>query len=45
MPKALTIIRDEHRTILAILHGMDYLVQGIRVRRKKVDPRVPYAML
>ncbi len=45
MPKALTIIRDEHRTISAILHGMEYLVQGIRARRKKVDPRVFHAML
>ena len=45
MPKALTIIRDEHRTISAILHGMEYLVQGIRARRKQVDPRVFHAML
>lgn len=45
MPKALTIIRDEHRTILAILHGMEYLVWQIRKRGKKVDPRVFHAML
>ena len=45
MPKALMIIRDEHRSISAILHGMEYLVQGIRARRKKVDPRVFHAML
>lgn len=45
MPKALTIIRDEHRTIRAILHGMEYLVQEIRVRKKKIDPRVFHAML
>jgi len=40
MPKALSIIRDEHRTISAILHGMRYLVQEIRALRKKNDPRV-----
>jgi len=45
VPKALMIIRDEHRSISAILHGMGYLVQGIRARRKKVDPRVFHAML
>lgn len=45
MPKTLNIIRDEHRSIAAILHGMEYLVQGIRARRKKVDPRVFNAML
>ena len=45
MPKALTIIRDEHRTISAILHGMEYLVGQIRDRKKKVDPRVFHAML
>ena len=45
MPKTLNIIRDEHRSIAAILHGMEYLVQGIRARRKKVDPRVFHAML
>lgn len=45
MSKALNVIRDEHRSIAAILHGMEYLVQGIRARRKKVDPRVFHAML
>ncbi len=45
MPKALTIIRDEHRTISAILHGMEYLVRKIRTQKKKVDPRVFRAML
>lgn len=43
--RALTIIRDEHRTIAAILHGMEYLVREIGARRKKVDPRVFHAML
>jgi hemerythrin-like domain-containing protein len=45
MPKALTIIRDEHRTISAILHGMEYLVRKIHAQKKKVDPRVFHAML
>src|SRR3970040_1396093 len=45
MSKTLNVIRDEHRSIGAILHGMEYLVQGIRARRKKVDPRVFHAML
>ena len=45
MPKALTIIRDEHRTISAILHGMEYLVRKIRAQSKKIDPRVFHAML
>lgn len=45
MPKALSIIRGEHRTISAVLHGMEYLVQEIRVKRRKIDPRVFHAML
>jgi hemerythrin-like domain-containing protein len=45
MPRALSIIRNEHRTIEAILHGMAYLVQEIRVKKKKIDPRVFHAML
>jgi hemerythrin-like domain-containing protein len=45
MPRALTIIRDEHRSIAAILHGMEYLVREIRARKKKVDPRVFHAMI
>lgn len=45
MPRALSIIRNEHRTIAAILHGMTYLVQEIRVKKKKIDPRVFHAML
>lgn len=44
MSTALTIIRDEHRTIAAILHGMEYLVREIRAG-KKIDPRVFHAML
>ena len=45
MPKALSILRDEHRSIVAVLHGMDYLVKAIRTRSKKVDPRVFHAMI
>ena len=45
MPKALRIIRDEHRSIAAILHGMDYLVSKMRVGRAKIDPRVFRAMI
>lgn len=45
MPRALSIIRDEHRTIAAILHGMEYLVREVHAHRKKVDPRVFHAML
>jgi hemerythrin-like domain-containing protein len=45
MPRALTIIREEHRTIAAILHGMEYLVHGIRSRKKRIDPQVFHAMI
>jgi hemerythrin-like domain-containing protein len=45
MPRALTVIRDEHRTIASILHGMEYLVREIRARRKKIDPQVFHAMI
>jgi hemerythrin-like domain-containing protein len=39
------IIRDEHRSIAAILHGMEYLVDRIRMRKAKIDPRVFRAMI
>lgn len=45
MPKVMNIIRDEHRSIAAILHGMQYLVNEIRTRKAKIDPRVFRAML
>lgn len=45
MSKALNIIRDEHRSIAAVLHGMEYLVDRVRARKAKVDPRVFRAML
>ena len=44
MSTALTIIRDEHQTISAVLHGMEYLVREIRAG-KKIEPRVFHAML
>jgi hemerythrin-like domain-containing protein len=44
MSTALTIIRDEHRTISAVLHGMEFLVREIHAG-KKIDPRVFHAML
>jgi len=45
MAKVITIIRDEHRSIAAILHGMQYLVNEIREHGGKVDLRVFWAML
>ena len=45
MSIALNIIRDEHRSIAAILHGMQYLVRHARERGTKIDPRVFRAML
>jgi hemerythrin-like domain-containing protein len=45
VPAALNIIRDEHRSIAAVLHGMQHLVRQMRERRAKVDPKVFRAML
>jgi hemerythrin-like domain-containing protein len=45
MSKTLNIIRDEHRSIGAILHGMEYLVDKIRARKAKVNTRVFAAMI
>jgi hemerythrin-like domain-containing protein len=45
MAKTLNIIRDEHRSIAAILHGMEYLVDRVRARKAKIDPRVFRAMI
>jgi len=45
MTRALGIIRDEHRTIAAILHGMEHLVREIRVRGRRIDPQVFHAMI
>lgn len=45
MPKALDIIRDEHRSIAGILHGMEYLVRKMRAGRAHIDARVFRAMI
>ena len=45
MATALNIIKDEHRSIAAVLHGMNELVRRIRERAVKIDPRVFRAML
>jgi len=45
MSRALNVIREEHRSIAAILHGMEHLVRQIRGRGAKIDPRVFRAML
>ena len=45
MSTALNIIRDEHRSIAAVLHGMQHLVRRMRERGTKVDPKVFRAML
>lgn len=45
MRAALNIIRDEHRSIAAVLHGMKELVFRIRERGAKIDPRIFRAML
>jgi hemerythrin-like domain-containing protein len=45
MATALNIIRDEHRSIAAVLHGMQHLVRQIRERGAKVDTKVFRAML
>ncbi|MBI3374561.1 MAG: hemerythrin domain-containing protein [Betaproteobacteria bacterium] len=45
MSKVLNIIRDEHGSIAAVLHGMQYLVNEVRTRKANVDLRVFGAML
>jgi len=45
MPRVLNIIRDEHRSIAAVLHGMQYLVQHIGERGVSIDPKVFRAMI
>lgn len=45
MSNALSIIRAEHRSMAAILHGMDYFVGRIRAGRARVDPHVFRAMI
>ena len=43
--KAMDIIRDEHRSLAAVLHGMLYLVRNIRDRGAKPDFEVLGAMI
>ena len=43
--KAISIIRDEHRSLAAVLHGMLYLVREIGERGKKPDFRLLAAMM
>src|SRR5262245_19957210 len=45
MALALNIIKDEHRSIAAVLHGMQELVRRIRDRGHRIDTRVFRAML
>lgn len=45
MSKVLNIIRDEHGSIGAVLHGMQYLVDELRTRKADIDLRVFGAML
>jgi len=45
MARVLTILRDEHRAIAAILHGMSYLMKEIQERGARVDLNVFWAML
>jgi hemerythrin-like domain-containing protein len=45
MANALRALYSEHRSIAAVLHGMQYLVQEQRSRDRSVDPRVFRAML
>jgi len=45
MPKALNVIRDEHRSIAAVLHGMQHLVRHVRESKTRIDPKVFRAML
>ena len=45
MPKALNVIKDEHRSLGAILHGFLYLVDEIRAGRMQPDFKLLHAML
>jgi len=45
MPKALNVIKDEHRSLGAILHGFLYLVDEIRAGRMRPDFKLLHAML
>ena len=43
--KALDIIREEHRTLAAVLHGLKFLVQGIRSGQAPADFELFRAMV
>ena len=45
MPKVLDIIRDEHRSIYAVLDGLRYLAKHNLTSKTTVDPKVFRAML
>lgn len=45
MPKALNIIKDEHRSLAAVLNGLRYLVGEIEAGRMQPDFRLLRAML
>ena len=45
MTSVINVIRDEHRSIAAILHGMQYLCNEIREHGRKIDMRVFWSML
>jgi hemerythrin-like domain-containing protein len=45
MKTALNVIRDEHRSLAAVLHGLRYLVDEVREGRRKPDFQVLRAMV
>jgi len=45
MRPALDVIRDEHRSLSAVLHGLQYLVSGVREGKRKPDFTVLRAMV
>jgi hemerythrin-like domain-containing protein len=45
MPKSLNVIKDEHRSLGAVLHGFLYLVDEIRTGRMAADFKLLHAML
>ena len=45
MPKVLNIIRDEHRSIYAVLDGLRYLARHNLTSKTTIDPKIFRAML
>ena len=43
--EAANIIRDEHRSLAAVVHGMQFLVREIRAKGRGPDYRLLHAML